>query len=294
MLARISAKDILSALSLEQRLDALKIEIAKHEGEVGTSAGVALIFDGGPVYGSATIEADFAGRALLNYQDMLTKQVAVASGALADRGPIPRDAQSAAQMHVAALVHGSFGFVLQEAKSEEPGFFDSPVKSAVVEVSNLLRDISSDDRALFEKKLDDLDVRLFNALKKFVDGLYKSKATLRVAEKDREIQLDLVKVSRAYERLRDAAISEMEETVVGELLGLVPIQRRFEFRRSDNGAIVQGRVSQILSADYLERLERDGLVAGKAWKAKISTKTVEHPDGRHVTQTHLLIDLVQA
>lgn len=293
LLARIGARDILSRISLSQRLEALRQEIASHEMEGNTTAGVALIFDGDPVHGSSSIDAEFAGKTLQHYQELISRQVAHSAGMLGERGPIPTEAQEAAKMNITALVHGSFGFVLEEARADEPGMFDSPVKTAVRQISDLMVDVAAQNLQSFEQRLEDLDFRVFNTLKKFVTVIYRSGATMRVAEKDREVRFDLVSLGRAYERLRETDVSETDETVEGELLGLVPIQRRFEFRRIDNSEIINGRVSQILSADYIERLEREGIMAGRQWRATIRTKIVEHPDGRHASKSHTLVDLVQ-
>lgn len=293
LLARTGERDVLSRISLSHRLDALRQEIAGHEAEPNTAAGVALIFDGDPVNGSASIDAEFAGKTLQNYQELLSKQVAFSAGMLAERGPVPAEAQDAARMHIKALVHGSFGFVLEEVRADEPGMFDSPVKAAVAHISDLMVDVASQNIQAFEQRLEDIDFRVFNTLKKFVSVVYKAGATMRVAERDREVRFDLVSLGRAYERLRETDVSEVEEVLEGELLGLVPIQRRFEFRRKDNAEIVKGGVSQILSADYIERLEREGIMAGRQWRATLRIKSVEHPDGRHSSTAYTLIDLVQ-
>lgn len=293
LLARTNDRDVLSRISLGHRLEELQQEIAEHEDEIETAAGVALIFDGDPVSGSASIDAEFAGKTLQNYQELISKQVAFAAGMLGERGPVPTEAQDAARMHIKALVHGSFGFVLEEAHADEPNMFDSPVKAAVAQISDLMVDVTAQNLQAFERRLEDIDFRVFNTLKKFVSVIYKAGATMRVAEKNREVNFDLVSLGRAYERLRETDVSEIEEVVEGELLGLVPIQRRFEFRRKDNAEIVKGRVSQILSADYIERLEREGIMAGRQWRATLRIKSVEHPDGRHASVVHTLIDLVQ-
>lgn len=293
LLARTSERDILSRISLTYRLEALRHEIASHEVEPNTAAGVALIFDGDPVNGSASIDAEFAGKTLQNYQELLSKQVAFSAGMLAERGPVPAEAQDAARMHIKALVHGSFGFVLEEVHADEPGMFDSPVKAAVAYISDLMVDVASQNIQAFEQRLEDIDFRVFNTLKKFISVVYKAGATMRVAERDREVRFDLVSLGRAYERLRETDVSEVEEVLEGELLGLVPIQRRFEFRRKDNSEIVKGGVSQNLSADYIERLEREGIMAGRQWRATLHIKSIEHPDGRHSSTAYTLIDLVQ-
>ncbi|HEY0622551.1 hypothetical protein [Sphingomonas sp.] len=293
LLERSGARDPLGSISLRQRLDALEAELAEIEGQQLNVANVALVFDGEPVRGSSAIDADFAGKALQDYQELIAKHVAADGGQLAERGPLPIGIHERARMNVTALVHGSFGFVLEEDAADQLGMFESPAQKAVRSVTDLLHEVAAADGNLFEAKLDDIDIRIFQTLKRFIGTLHKARSTLRLAEEQRELKLDSLSVTRAYERVSQVEVEEFDEVVEGELLGLVPIQRRFDFRRGDNGDVLQGRVAPNLSADYLERIEREGLVAGAGWRATIRTKTVHHPDGRHSKVSRILIDLVR-
>lgn len=294
LLASLGDRDKLTAVSLRNRVVALEQELSALASDPGTVADIALVFDGGPVRGSSAIDADFAGKALQDYQELLSKHVALTShGGLAAKGPIQHAAQQDARMNVTALVHGSFGFVLQENRSDEPQFFPSATVQAAKDVSALLSDIASTERVQFEDRLAQVDSRIFAVLRRFVGLLHKANATLRIADKDEELRLSSEKVGVAWERLQNTDIEEFDENVTGELLGLVPIQRRFDFRRDDNGEYVSGRVSETLSAEYLERIEREGIVAGKRWQATIRTKTVHRVDGRPATITHILTDLLK-
>lgn len=295
LLRQAEGRDPLGALSLRQRLTTLEEEIRALDGEVRNVANVALVFDGGPVRGSSAIDADFAGQALQDYQELLTKQVAAKrGGALAQRGPIPAHLQRQAKMNVTALVHGSFGFVLEEDGADQIQMFASPTLEAVEEVTELLRGLASADGRWFDENLPQLDVRIFQSLKRFITTLHKAESTLKLSEDDRELRLTVGDVGRAHERISQVEVDETEERIEGELLGLVPIARRFEFRRDDSGEIISGRVAENLSADYLERIERDEIVAGRRWGALVRTKTVSGPTGRHSTVTRVLIDLLPA
>lgn len=294
MLDRRGTLDRLGSLSLRQRLNTLEKQLLSAEGEVRNIANVALVFDGGSVRGSSAIDADFAGKALQDYQDLVTKQMASSNlGVLAERGPLPVAQQKQSRLNITDLVHGSFGFILEEDSADQSQMFESPTMQAVSDVTDMLEGISSADGHWFNERLSDLDVRVFQTLKKFVSLLYKTASTLKLAEEDREIKLDPAGVFRAYERVSQTEVDEVEENFVGELLGLVPIQRRFDFRKDENDEIVSGTVAVSLSADYLERIERDGLVAGRSWRAVIRTKTIQRADGRRPTVTQTLIDLLK-
>lgn len=293
MLERSAARDPLGSISLRNRLNDLEVQLAEFDGRQGNFANVALVFDGDPVRGSSAIEADFAGKALQDYQELIAKHVAVDGGQLAERGRLPDQIHQQARLIVTSLVHGSFGFVLEEDNADQFGMFETPAQKAVQSVTDLLHDVTALDGQLFEAKLDDLDVRIFHTLKRFIGTLHRARSTLRVAEEQRELKLDAFSVERAFQRVSQVDVEEAEEAVEGELLGLVPVQRRFDFRRGDNGEVLQGRVAPSLSADYLERIEQEGLIAGGQWRASIRTRTVRHPDGRHSTVSLTLIDLVR-
>jgi hypothetical protein len=293
MLEHSGGRDPLGFRSLQKRLAILEAELAEAEGQELHVAQVALVFDGEPVRGSSAIEADFAGRVLQDYQELVAKHVAFEGGQLAERGRLPDQIHQQARMNVTGLVHGSFGFVLQEDNGAQIGMFESAAQKAVRSVTDLLTQVADADGRQFDARLDELDIRIFQTLKRFVSTLHRARSTLRVAEDQRELKLDIPSVERAFERVSQVEVEELDEVAEGELLGLVPVQRRFEFRRGDDGELLQGRVAPNLSADYLERIEREGLIAGGSWRATIRTKTVNHPDGRHSSVSRVLIDLIR-
>lgn len=293
LLARAAGRDPLGEISLRKRLNLLESDLISMDSTRSNLANVSLVFDGGPVEGSSSIEADFAGKALQDYQELITKHVAVsAAGGMAEKGRLPLHINQQARLNVTALIHGSFGFVLEEDGADEPDMFESPAHKAMQQVTNLLESVASVESRAFETTLMELDVRIFQTLKRFIGILHKANATLRVSEDRREIKLDMSSIGRAYDRVSQVDIEEVTEIFEGELLGLVPIQRRFDFRRGKDGQLIQGRVSINLSADYLERIEKNGIVSGSNWKATILTKKMNHPDGRHSTSSTTLIDLV--
>lgn len=292
LVVKSDGRDPLGTRSLRKRLAKLEAELDAIEANETRSANVALVFDGAAVRGSSSIEADFAGKALLDYQELIAKHVAVSEGGLAERGRLTDEVHRQSKMNITGLVHGSFGFVLEEDNSEQLGMFETPANLAVKSVTELLQDVAAAQGAAFEARLEDLDARIFQALKRFVGHLHRADSTLKLAEEQRELRLDKESVQRAFERVSKVDIEELEETVEGELLGLVPVQRRFDFRRNDTGEVIQGRVAPTLSADYLERIDQEGVIAGGQWRATIRSKTLHHPDGRHSTVTHLLIDLI--
>lgn len=292
LLDKARGRDPLGEISLQARLQSLEGQLRALDQSSAITATVALVFDGGPVRGSSAIDADFAGQALQDYQELVTRQMAsVASGGLSAKGPIPSAIRQQARLNITALVHGSFGFVLEENNDGQHPMFETPTHLAVHTVTDLLRGVAAADERWFEDQLPELDYRLFAGLRDFVSTLHKAGSSLKLSEEDRDLRLGPVEVERAYDRISQVEVDEVEETVAGKLLGVIPIARRFEFMSAD-GDVISGRVAQNLSADYLERLDRDEALAGKGWRALIRTKTVTRPDGRHSSVTRVLVDLI--
>ncbi|WP_313805758.1 hypothetical protein, partial [Sphingobium sp.] len=65
-------------------LQQLEEQLQQIEGEVRNAASVALVFDGGPVRGFSAIDADFAGQALQDYQELVAKLATQATLAYPD------------------------------------------------------------------------------------------------------------------------------------------------------------------------------------------------------------------
>jgi hypothetical protein len=293
LLERARGRDPLGEISLRARLTGLEGQLRLIEADPGNRATIALVFDGAPVKGSSAIDADFAGQALQDFQDLITRQLASTAGqGLGARGPISAAIREQARLNVTALVHGSFGFVLAENDEGQEYLLESPTSAALKSVTSLLEGVATEDDRWFEDQLPEIDVRLFAGLRNFVSTLHKSDSTLKLSEDRRDIRLTAADIDRAYQRVSQVDVEEYEETLEGELLGIVPIGRRFEFR-TNSGEIVSGRVAESLSADYLERLEREELMGGRGWRALIRTKSVKRPDGRHSMLRRVLLDLVQ-
>lgn len=291
MLSKTEARNPLGAISLKSRLRSLEKQLEEMDAEPRTLAQVALIFDGMPVNGSSSISADFAGQALKEYQELITSQLAATAAVqLGKRGPLSDALKKQAQMNITGLVHGSFGFVLEEGNSDQRSMWASPTRTALQGVTDLLSALAASDARGFEKRLADLDARMFHSLSRFINTLYRASSTLKLSEDQRELGLGLGDVERAHERISRFDVSETEETLTGELLGILPIRRRFEFRPEGRDVLV-GRVAASLSADFLERIEREGLVAGRGWVAHIHTKEVVRREGAKSTVTHTLLDL---
>lgn len=289
LLKRVGSRDRLARLTLSKRKSSIEAELHKLADMRHTAASVLLSFEGGPVRGSYGIDADFAGRALQDYQELLAKQAAAhENGGLARKGPVPDRQMS--RLNITNVVHGSFGFLLEEDGADQPQMIDSALLISVKKITDLLKAFSDLDQHTFEQALSEIDPRVFVSLKNFIEDLYRGGATLKLIEDDRQVVFDTLAVSTARERIIATEVSDNEVILDGELLGVVPIQRRFDFRVQPSHEDIKGKVGEQFSADYLERLHKEQTMIGRPARAKLNRRTIRRVDGR-LTEEWTLIDL---
>ncbi len=287
LLAEGDGNDPLGDLSLRERLRELEANLEALSGKDQLHASVALLFYGDPVSGSRGIDAEFAGKAIQNYQAALSKHmVSVAGRRLGARGPVPE--RKLSRMNITEVVHGSFGFFLEEDNEGNSEMFETALHSAVNDVSSILNDFSDPSNQAFDHAIDQLDSRTFSSIKSLFEILYRENASFKIVDDEQEWSFDSSKIERAYERVEAAEIIEREVTLTGVLIGVIPIARRFEFKEDTLDIIITGTISQTLSADFLERIQNDEQFIGKAWRASFMKRQVIKPGGREREEYSLI------
>jgi hypothetical protein len=289
MLERSKGVDPLGAISLSARLDDVLEQIGNEQNRDKNHAAVTLLFYGTPVDGSNGIDAQFAGRAIQEYQSALSKHmVSVAGGQLGARGPIPE--RNLSKLNITDVVHGSFGFQLEEA-SENEDMFSTALKQAVDDISDILQNFSAPEEKKFEDAIEKIDSRTFTSIKSFISLAHHEGASFRIIDDEEEFLFDDTKILRAYERVESVEFTEDISEVAGTLIGVIPIGRRFEFKIDGTEEVISGTIGKKLSADFIERIQQDEQFIGKRWSASFYIRTVTKPDGR-VKVNYVLMDLV--
>jgi hypothetical protein len=274
MLAALDQNDPVGRLTFESRLDEINAQLVALDHTFETIGSVALMFGGSPVYGSRSISADFAGEALKTFQDLIIKRVATEEfGPLGERGPVRRHRES--NLALREIVRGSVGFLLEE-HGENQELADTATKKAIEDVTEVITRTASENIDDFETAVETLDSRLLLSLRAFFRNLDESNATVRIVEGDRDAKFDAVAIRRARDRVEMTEIEERESNnVVGELLGLLPHQRRFEMRLTETNEVVRGPVAADCAAEYLELVEApDQNVVGRTWRARMKLRVI--------------------
>ena len=245
-----------------ERRQELSSELQKLEFESENLASIALYFGGEPVQGSRAIEADFAANALASYQEIVTKVWTEGLQEQSSQGIPKKIPKEASHLHITDVVHGSFGFVLEEIDIDGAPFLRSALKDAMDKSVEIISGVADKDDDVFADVMAVMNLPILTAVRDFYRMMgYKSKAVFRVVEGRTDQAFDIADVERAYERAEQTTVEEEEFDIEGELLGMIPIGRRFEFKRKDDGRIISGKVGRPFSQDYLDRVSNEQLTA---------------------------------
>ncbi|MBE0660410.1 MAG: hypothetical protein IH602_22135 [Bryobacteraceae bacterium] len=270
LLETIPEFDYVGRMGIEQRRDEVAGRLTELKAaEEERFAEVALFFGGDPVFGSRGISAGFVGRAIGDFQDLITKLWATDEGGnLTAYGPIKDVASS--RLHVTEILHGSFGFILEELDEHGAPMFDSPLKQATARATSLIQNFVSEGDVEFEEMIETVPVRVFSALKDLFKTIRNNDAVFRLVEGETDLSLDEETIERAYRRAEAYDISEDIIETEAELLGVLPIAGRFELKDL-TGQILRGKVGTQFSQEYLERIEKEQL-AGKRWLVRVQRR----------------------
>lgn len=263
--------DPVGIIQYEQRKHELEHEIEALRDKEIHQASLVLYFGGNPVFGSRGIAADFAGKSLEHFQQIISTQFAKAEqGALGERGRVPH--KEISKLMLTGVTQGSFGFLLDEL-SDQTQMFDTSMKEMVSEVMRVIVSAGSVDEVLFEETAETLDPRTLMALKDFFVDLDSSAATVRIVDDALDFSLDEAAVHRARVRTEATQIDENETEITGKLLGFLPEHRTFELR-TKLGETIYGSATKEATEQYSLSLHSDNPAIGKMCTAKLIVKTV--------------------
>ncbi|ANT63921.1 hypothetical protein [Prosthecochloris sp. CIB 2401] len=253
LLAAIPEQNVIDRLSLEARLQNAR-KLLERVSNSGEAPKARLTFRGRPVLGSHGISADFGAKAAGAFSDAFALVAAGLSEGLRHHGPIPdRDKN---QLFITGTAIGSFGFEFElPVQSPELWPDQENAEEAMLKIETLFRlaaEGSDDDIA---EIIDEIHPRAVKKVYEFLDLLVQQQAWcgLEFGEQSfRYADYDQIKASSV--RLRDDNIQEREETYRGELQGVLPAGRTFEFKLLDQEGVIRGKVdATIEDPDILNR-----------------------------------------
>jgi hypothetical protein len=255
LLGSMTDEDALTALSLESRRDELRQTLATLVDEPETLASAALFFSGRPVVANRGIETEFGAGAIDKFQDVVTTMFALRStGVLGQRGAVP--GKDLAKLHITNVVHGSFGFRLEEL-NPQGRVVGSVLKQTVNEASRLMGTFGAPDDEPFEAAVEKLDDRVLSTIRAFFELLRNHEASFRLVAGELDKSFDRRAVERAAERARVTTLYEETVPFEGQLNGALRDSRIFEYRTGTERGTIQGKVDPELSAEEIARINRE-------------------------------------
>jgi len=266
LLQQMTEEDALTAMSLEARRDELRAILATLQPSAPvTNASAALFFSGRPVAGALGIESEFGAAAVDKFQDVVAKVFALQqTGSLGQRGAIP--GKEHAILHITNVVHGSFGFRLEELAVPRDAV-GAPLQEALDQTSVLMDVFGEPDDEQFVKAIADLDERVLIAIRNFFGLMRDNEATFRLVSGSFDRSFNQQSVTRATERARLTTLHEETAVFAGQLAGALRDSRIFEYRTQTERGTIQGKVVETLSSDAISEMNQH-------WADKDSTATV--------------------
>jgi hypothetical protein len=240
ILAKIPEDMVIDRMSLQSRREVVLAELAALPEYQPVS--VVLTFSGRPVVNGHGVFAEFASQAVLEFADAVAAFAAGSIAPLGARGAIPN--RENYQLLITGTAVGSFGFELEALvpETQAPAKGLSAVGEAVVQVRKLIEATLSSDDDLADAAAE-TSSRAVSAIHDFLRTLADNEAVCALEYQDKVFRFsDVGQVRRSVERLSRDNIHEEEQWMEGDFLGVLPKRRTFEFRITETGEIISGKV----------------------------------------------------
>lgn len=286
LIRKTPERRVLERMGLESRRSDLIKELEAMS-RAATSANVILSFAGQPVQDAPGISAQFAGAALIEFQNFVSVIDASKTRGIRDVGPIPD--KDASALRVVGTVHGSFGFELQEADNP---LFASSLSESVGDAARLIAAAGEGDDEFIEAVSEMDYARVQTKLASFLKVLKSARATCKVISEDTEAMLDAPSVDAAVERVDSTKIEEVEEHHEGKFAGVTLDSRHFDHAINEIGGVIKGRVDKRVDRATLAQWDRKWL--NKPCMAVVHRQTITRLKKSKTTYTLLRLEPINA
>lgn len=251
----IPQENVIERIGLESRLTTAKAELDGVQVEQ-LAHKARLTFRGDPVYGSHGIVADFASKSAGWFSDAVAAIAASLTENLCDMGPIPDRQKN--QLLITGTTVGSFGFEFEIPKPKSDSLFPEPAKAdmalqKIVELFQLIAEGTDDDVA---ELVEEVHPRAVKIAASFLDHIRHNNAVCALEYKNDFFRFkDVEQLQKAADRIKDDNIQENTQSFSGEIQGVLPASRSFEFQLSDNEQqVLKGKIgSDLEDPDLLNR-----------------------------------------
>ncbi len=262
LLEDIPRENVLERMGLESRLKEARSILSNAKVE-RLAPRARLMFRGQPVWGTHGIVASFASKTV----DAFTEAVSAVAAGIAENlryvGPIPDRQKN--ELLITGTAIGSFGFEFEippPQKNENMELFpEAPeVEIALEKVQALLEAAASGTDDDVAELVDEIHPRAVKKVVNFLEQMSRQEAWCVLEFKEHAFRFrDLEDLRRSVERIKEDNIHESKESYRGELQGVLPKGRTFEFRISDQDEVIRGKVGSAIEEDDVLKLNREYL-----------------------------------
>lgn len=253
ILSRIPASNRLERFGFEQRLKAARTAQEQTQ-DILEPERTKLTFRGLPVAGSKGIAAEFGSKATVAFTEAFTAIVAGMQDRLAYMGPIPDKVRN--QLMITGTAVGSFGFEFQ-LPNLQPDFFSESggAEEALERLFALLKVSAQGTDDEIADIVADIHPRAVRKVAAFLNYLSQNQAWCGLEFKRNVFRYkNIEELRQSRDRLSEENIHEDELIFLGELQGVLPNGRSFEFKISGDDRILKGKVGLgIEDPDVLNR-----------------------------------------
>lgn len=257
LIERAPQNAVISRMSLQARLDEVESLLGQHSACEMPVEG-QITFRGKPVLGTQGIEATFASKTLEQFSEMVAAKASSYHGPLSHTGKIPN--RDAYQLSIVGTTVGSFGFVFQEKPSEQRTIkgMRSPLESALLDCIEFFNVLKNGDDEELTNVIDNTDERVLFYIRRFLDELATNDALCAVESGSHSFRFDdTSEVRYSSRKIASDNIRVWSETHVGEFIGILVSEKKFDFRVSKDSSLLKGKISDDI--EDLEEINRNHL-----------------------------------
>ncbi len=252
LLADIPSHRMIERVGLESRLKSARNKLNNIQKESIRHRAI-ITFRGQPVIGSHGIVAEFAAKAAGSFSEAVAAIAASLADNLKYMGPIPNRERN--QMLITGTAVGSFGFEFEIPKADEDSLFpgSSEAEVALEKMQELFNSSITGNDDLLTELVEEIHPRAVVKAVEFLEVMKTNKAWCALSFKEKTFRFsDLEQITIAMSKLDKDNISETEGAFQGELQGILPSRRTFEFKTSEG--IITGKIGpEIKDPDVLNR-----------------------------------------
>jgi len=271
--------------SLQARLEEVDSFLDKYSTQQLPFEG-RITFREKPVLGSHAIDSAFTSKILDVFSSMIAAKASSYQGELNSSGKIAN--RDAYRLNITGTTAGSFGFVLEENPTDQERMNGrpSPVESAITDCIEFFNVLQNNDEEELANIIDQTDNRVLGYIRTFMNYLIKSKATCALESGLRSFRFNSVsEIQNSFQRIKKDNIRELEQDFIGEFIGCLPSERKFDLRPNDAPySTLTGKIS--IEIDNVDEIAQN---FNKFVKIHVLAKQVGNGPIRYLLKSYDLI-----